>query len=102
VYGGLGIGLRVSEERKPISAQTGFWYKKPTTKTAQLVGGLDLKLWQQTDFRPGIKAGIGVTAGRGPGNLTFLLETYSGFRPYSIYETDKVFWLGFGVYLQPF
>lgn len=102
VYGGLGIGLRISEERKPISAQAGFWYKKPTTKTAQLVGGLDLKLWQQTNFRPGIKAGIGVTAGRGPGNLTFLLETYSGFRPYSIYETDKVFWLGFGVYLQPF
>lgn len=102
VYGGLGIGLRVSEERKPLSAQAGFWYKKPTTKTAQLVGGIDLKLWQQTDFRPGIKAGVGVTAGRGPGNLTFLLETYSGFRPYSLYETDKVFWLGFGVYLQPF
>lgn len=102
VYGGLGIGLRVSDERKPLSAQAGFWYKKPTTKTAQLVGGLDLKLWQQTNFRPGIKAGIGVTAGRGPGNLTFLLETYSGFRPYSIYETDKVFWLGFGAYLQPF
>jgi len=102
VYGGLGIGLRISEERKPVNAQAGFWYKKPTTKTAQLVGGLDLKLWQQTNFRPGIKAGIGITAGRGPGNLTFLLETYSGFRPYSIYETDKVFWLGFGVYLQPF
>ncbi len=102
VYGGLGVGLRVSDERKPLSAQAGFWYKKPTTKTAQLVGGVDLKLWQQTDFRPGIKAGIGITAGRGPGNLTFLLETYSGFRPYSIYETDKVFWLGFGVYLQPF
>lgn len=102
VYGGIGIGLRVSEERKPLSAQAGFWYKKPTTKTAQLVGGIDLKLWQQTDFRPGIKAGVGVTAGHGPGNLTFLLETYSGFRPYSLYETDKVFWLGFGVYLQPF
>lgn len=102
VYGGLGVGLRISEERKPLSAQAGFWYRKPTAKTAQLVGGIDLKLWQQTDFRPGIKAGVGVTAGRGPGNLTFLLETYSGFRPYSIYETDNVFWLGFGVYLQPF
>ncbi len=102
VYGGVGVGLRVSEERKPLSLQAGFWYKKPSTKAAQLVGGLDMKLWQQTDFRPGIKAGVGVTAGRGPNNLTFLLETYSGFRPYSLYETDKVFWLGFGVYLQPF
>ena len=102
VYGGLGVVLRKAEERKPLSIQAGFWYKKPTTKTTQLVGGVDLKLWQQTNFRPGIKAGIGVTAGGGPGNLTFLLETYSGFRPYSLYETDKVFWLGFGVYLQPF
>lgn len=102
VYGGVGLGLRVSDERKPLSAQAGFWYKKPTTRVAQLVGGIDLKLWQQTDFRPGIKAGAGITAGRGLNNLTFLLETYSGFRPYSLYETDKVFWLGFGVYLQPF
>lgn len=102
VYGGLGVGLRISQERKPLSAQAGFWYKKPSTKNSQLVGGLDLKMWQQTNFRPGVKAGIGTTVGQGPNNLTFLLETYAGFRPYSIYEADRVFWLGVGVYLQPF
>lgn len=102
LYGGLGVGLRVSDERKPLSAQAGFWYQQPSQRNARWVGGLDLKLWQQTDFRPGIKAGAGVAVGNGPNNLTFLLETYTGFRPYSIYETDRVFWLGVGVYLQPF
>lgn len=102
VYGGLGITLRKPEERKPLSAQFGAFYKKPSQQAARLVGGVDVKFFQETEFRPGVHAGLGVEVGRTANNLTFLAETYSGFRPYSQYENQTIFWLGVGVYLNPF
>lgn len=102
LYGGIGITLRKPEERKPLSAQFGAFYKKPSQQAARLVGGVDVKFFQETEFRPGIHAGVGVEVGRTANNLTFLAETYSGFRPYSQYENQAVFWLGVGVYLNPF
>ncbi|GAB3502877.1 hypothetical protein GCM10027341_31250 [Spirosoma knui] len=102
LYGGLGLVLRKSEERKPLSAQFGAFYKKPSEKAARLVGGVDVKFWQQTDFKPGIHGGIGFELGRTQNNLTFLLEGYSGFRPYSQFESQQTSWIGFGLYLNPF
>ncbi|GAB3706495.1 hypothetical protein GCM10027592_40040 [Spirosoma flavus] len=102
LYGGAGIVLRKAEERKLLSAQLGTYYKKPSLKAARLVGGVDIKFWQQTDFRPGIHGGIGFELGRTQNNLTFLLEGYSGFRPYSQYENQQTSWIGFGLYLNPF
>lgn len=90
LYGGLGVVLRKTEERKPFSAQVGAFYKKPSTHAARLVGGVDIKFWQQTDFRPGIHGGIGVELGRTQNNLTFLFEGYSGFRPYSQFEQQQI------------
>ncbi|MFD2572508.1 DUF1207 domain-containing protein [Spirosoma soli] len=102
LYGGLGFVLRKAEERKLLSAQLGTFYKKPSDKATRLVGGVDIKFWQQTDFRPGIHAGIGMELGRTQNNLTFLLEGYSGFRPYSQFEDQQTNWLGIGLYLNPF
>ncbi|WP_338873748.1 DUF1207 domain-containing protein [Spirosoma sp. SC4-14] len=102
LYGGIGFVLRKTEERKLLSAQLGAFYKKPSDKATRLVGGVDIKFWQQTDFRPGIHAGVGVEVGRTQNNLTFLLEGYSGFRPYSQYENQQTVWLGLGLYLNPF
>ncbi|GAB4030629.1 DUF1207 domain-containing protein [Spirosoma gilvum] len=102
LYGGAGIVLRKTEERKPLSAQFGAFYKKPSTHAARLVGGVDVKFWQQTNFRPGIHGGIGIELGRTQNNLTFLLEGYSGFRPYSQYEDQQTAWIGLGLYLNPF
>ncbi|GAB4008291.1 hypothetical protein GCM10028808_14060 [Spirosoma migulaei] len=102
LYGGAGIVLRKTEERKLFSAQLGAFYKKPSTKAARLVGGADIKFWQQTDFRPGIHGGVGIELGRTQNNLTFLLEGYSGFRPYSQYEQQQTSWIGIGLYLNPF
>ena len=102
LYGGAGIVLRKSEERKPLSAQIGAFYKKPSAKAARLVGGVDVKFWQQTDFRPGIHGGIGFELGRTQNNLTFMLEGYSGFRPYSQFEQQQTSWMGIGLYLNPF
>ncbi|UFH56209.1 DUF1207 domain-containing protein [Spirosoma sp. KNUC1025] len=102
LYGGAGVVLRKTEERKPISAQLGLFYKKPSTNAARLVGGVDVKFWQQTDFRPGIHGGVGIELGRTQNNLTFLVEGYSGFRPYSQFEDQQTSWIGVGVYLNPF
>ena len=102
LYGGLGLVLRKAEERKPISAQLGAFYKKPSAKAARLVGGVDVKFWQQTDFRPGIHGGVGIELGRTQNNLTFLLEGYSGFKPYSQFEQQQTSWMGIGLYLNPF
>ncbi len=102
VYGGLGIGLRKPKERERLSAQIGTFYRKPSERATRLVGGVDVKFWQQTDFRPGIHGGIGVEVGRTQNNLTFLLEGYSGFRPYSQFEQEQTGWIGVGVYLNPF
>jgi hypothetical protein len=102
LYGGAGIVLRKTEERKLFSAQLGAFYKKPSTHAARLVGGADIKFWQQTDFRPGIHGGIGIELGRTQNNLTFMLEGYSGFRPYSQYEQQQTSWIGIGLYLNPF
>ncbi|GAB3247020.1 hypothetical protein GCM10027347_02320 [Larkinella harenae] len=100
-YIGIGIGLRKPAERERLSGQAGFFYRKPSQAFARLAGGIDLKVWQQTDFRPGIKAGIGLELGRTANNLTFLLESYTGFRPYSVYENEKTRWWGIGVYFNP-
>lgn len=102
LYGGAGIVLRKTEERKLLSAQLGAFYKRPSTKAARLVGGADIKFWQQTNFRPGIHGGVGIELGRTQNNLTFLLEGYSGFRPYSQYEDQQTSWIGVGLYLNPF
>ncbi len=102
LYGGAGVVLRKSEERKPLSAQIGTFYKRPSTKATRLVGGVDVKFWQQTDFRPGIHGGIGFELGRTQNNLTFMLEGYSGFRPYSQFEQQQTSWMGIGLYLNPF
>ena len=102
LYGGIGFVLRKAEERKLLSAQLGTYYKKPSNRAARLVGGVDVKFWQQTDFRPGIHGGVGLEIGRTQNNLTLLLEGYSGFRPYSQFENEKTSWIGLGLYLNPF
>lgn len=106
-YLNLGYGLRKVEERAKMSAQLGLFYRKHDpaegrAKVVRPVAGVDVKFWQQTDFRPGIHFGAGIEVGRSANNLTFLLESYTGFRPYSQYENQLVRWFGIGLYLNPF
>jgi len=106
-YLNAGYGLRKPDERRKISAQLGMYYRKtdPATgraKFARPITGIDLKLWQQNEFRPGIHFGAGVELGRSASTLTFMLESYTGFRPYSQYESQQVQWVGLGMYLNPF
>lgn len=103
IYAGVGFVLRKPEERKLLSGHAGFYYRSPQlTRFARPVGGIDLKVWQQSDFRPGIKAALGIEMGKVANPLTFVLEGYTGFRPYSQYESQHVRWLGIGCYFNPF
>ncbi len=107
-YVNLGYGLRKPDERRKISAQAGFYYRKPNPATGAAkfvrpVAGIDLKVWQQNDFRPGIHFAAGIELGKSTSNsLSFLIESYTGFRPYSQYESQQIQWVGLGVYLNPF
>jgi len=100
-YVGVGVGLRQPVERKRLSGQAGFYYRKHSEAVVRLVGGVDLKFWQQTNFRPGIKTGLGLELGRSTHPLTLLLESYHGFRPYSLYERQGTNWVGVGLYFNP-
>ena len=102
LYGGAGIVPRDPDERKPISGQLGFFYRNPTRRTMRFVSGVDVKVWQQTNFQPGVKVGAGFELGRSGNPFTLIVEGYSGFRPYSLYEYQTVNWLGVGLYLNPF
>jgi len=102
-YVGLGYGLRRPVERKRLSAQAGLYYRhlKNPAARSRLVGGVDLKVWEQTRFKPGVHGGVGVEFGRPDRHLTFLLEAYNGFQPYSQFEGRHVSWVGVGFYFNP-
>ncbi|WP_234736182.1 DUF1207 domain-containing protein [Tellurirhabdus bombi] len=102
-YIGGGFVLRKPEDRKLLAGQAGFYYRnlRRPTASGRFVGGIDLKVWQQTNFKPGVHAGLGYEVGKPSRHLTFLLEAYTGFRPYSLYENQDTNWLGLSVYFNP-
>jgi hypothetical protein len=102
VYGNVGVALRGQQERDRFNVQFGAYYRQPGLKKQRLVGGFDAKFWQQTNFRPGIHAGIGYELGRSAQNLTALLDLYYGYRPYGQYEYQTISWAGIGLYFNPF
>ncbi|MBO0932883.1 DUF1207 domain-containing protein [Fibrella aquatilis] len=102
IYGGAGVCLRGQTERQRFNLEAGAYYREPGTKKQRLVGGVDVKAWQQTNFRPGIHAGIGYELGRSTQNLTAMLDMYYGYRPYGQYEYQTVAWAGIGLYFNPF
>ena len=58
VYGSAGVCLRGQTERQRFNLEVGAYYRQPGNKKQRLVGGVDIKAWQQTNFRPGVHAGI--------------------------------------------
>jgi Protein of unknown function (DUF1207) len=102
VYGNAGICFRKPSERERFNVEIGAYYRQPGNKKQRLVGGIDIKAWQQTNFKPGIHAGIGYELGRSSQNLTALLDLYYGYRPYGQYEYQTISWAGIGLYFNPF
>lgn len=102
VYGSAGVCLRGQTERQRFNLEVGAYYRQPGNKKQRLVGGVDIKAWQQTNFRPGVHAGIGYELGRSTQNLTAMLDLYYGYRPYGQYEYQIIQWAGIGLYFNPF
>ena len=102
VYGSVGVGLRGQSERQRFNVEAGAYYRQPGNKRQRLVGGVDIKAWQQTNFKPGIHAGVGYELGRSTQNLTAMLDLYYGYRPYGQYEYQTISWAGIGLYFNPF
>ncbi|WP_051054013.1 DUF1207 domain-containing protein [Fibrella aestuarina] len=102
VYGNVGVCTRNTRERDRFNAQVGAYYRQPGSMRQRLVAGIDAKFWQQTDFKPGIHAGVGYELGRSSQNLTAMLDMYYGYRPYGQYEYQTVSWVGLGLYFNPF
>ncbi len=103
-YGGIGVGLRPFGERKPLSLQGGIFFKdhKATSKNIRMIAGLDMKLFQQTDFVPNLKMAWGYEFGNITNAISIVLEGYTGKLPYSPLEQENITWGGLGMYFKPF
>lgn len=100
--GGYNISIYTVRER--IMVQGGFSFVQPlgTSGIIGMVGGCDLKIYQQNSFSPNWKTGLGFEIRQdGSSILTVLVEYYNGHLPYSTLEPDKVQLLGMGFYFNP-
>ena len=103
-YGGMGVVVRPETIRKRLSFQAGTQYEQPlaTKWPLGLTGGLDVKILEQNDWNPGLKAAFGFRMGQ-PDRSPFRIvaEFYRGNLPYSPFEFKHVQWMGVGLYFMP-
>jgi hypothetical protein len=102
LYLGAGSVVRPNSLRLPFSFQAGSHYN---SKTAEESGwgwtsGFFLKNFQETDFTPNLKLGVGpayyLSSKAEP--VRIIIEYYTGYLPYSQYENSRIEWLGMGLY----
>lgn len=104
-YAGIGIVLRSNADRKLLSFHAGFDGRKVINqaKTISLIWGAHLNLDEQTDYKIGIKPGIGFQFGREDQKpLKLILEFYTGPALYGAYEFKSITQFGLGLYYSPF
>ncbi|SDM79769.1 DUF1207 domain-containing protein [Siphonobacter aquaeclarae] len=103
LYGGVGLGLRPSSERKRLYVQTGFVWKQPNRQKARWWGGVDARMIEETEFHPGVSAAFGIELGETDRNpISLALQFFHGPLPYSVFERKINTWAGIGFYLNPF
>lgn len=104
-YAGFGLVLRSNADRKMWSIHAGFDGSQiiNKAKTIAFLWGAHLNLDEQTDFKIGIKPGIGLQFGSEDQKpLKLILEFYTGPTPYGAYEFRTLTHLGLGLYFSPF
>lgn len=75
---------------------------RPVVGTGRMVGGVDLKSWEEHDWAvdTSVKAGLEFGAHRpGDRRLRLMLETYRGYAPHGQFFRDRISYYGMGVYL---
>ncbi|MFC2124060.1 DUF1207 domain-containing protein [Bacteroidota bacterium] len=101
-YGGLGMVITPHAVRDRFSSQLGTFFRRPGNNPGFLryIGGLDIKIFEQNDFTPNIRTGIGIELGPPEKTrLAFMIEYYNGHLPYSTLEYKKVQWLGISAFI---
>ena len=104
IYGGAGLVVRPHTIRKRWDFEGGFFLTKYLGRQQKraLIGGLDVKAYQQNGFNPGFNMGFGLQLGRTEKRpLKIFLQYYHGHLPYGVYEIRKVQWLGLGIFINP-
>ncbi|PLX15091.1 MAG: hypothetical protein C0597_09230 [Marinilabiliales bacterium] len=96
LYTGIGYILTPNAYRERLSFQIGFQFEKTGEKIFQLVGGVDLKAFEQNSFYPNIRTAIGtkITTNKRKAGLRIQMEYYHGHLPYSTQEYRKISWFG--------
>jgi len=103
-YGGVGFVIRPETIRKRWDFEAGFFITKELgiRKNLALIGGMDIKAYQQNNFNPGFNSAVGIRlANREKHPFKLLLQYYHGNLPFGIYEARHVQWLGLGIYMNP-
>ncbi len=102
-YLGLGVNFSPNTVRERLMAQGGVFYNRPLRNNQELglISGVDIKIFQQNDFIPNAKIGVGLEFGRSKDKpLRLMLEYYNGHLPYSTLEYQKVQLFGAGFYFD--
>ena len=103
-YGGIGYVFTPNSVRKRWSFEIGGQYRQYNRedKFARLLGGLDIKFFEENAYTPGYRAGMGIELGQTyKTHVAFLLDFYHGHLPYSTFEYRRVTWFGVSSILIP-
>ncbi|MCF7822719.1 MAG: DUF1207 domain-containing protein [Candidatus Marinimicrobia bacterium] len=102
-YYGYGLNISPNTVRKRNEFQMGTLYQHPFAHNPDFAYllGIDVKAYQQNDYRPNMKFGAGIELGRTWKNpFMIIAEYYRGHLPYSTLEFQKVNLYGLGVYFH--
>ena len=103
-YLGIGTVITTHAVRKRLSLQTGTFFRKQvgSSENVRVAGGIDIKIFEQNDFRPNIKSSVGIELGATDKiHFGLFAEYYNGHLPYSILEYKIVQWIGVTGYIIP-
>ena len=102
LYGGFGFVITPNAVRERLSLQAGFLYRKVLNSKGnfRFIAGTDIKIFQQNDYTPNLRTGLGFEFGNAQStHVGLILEYYNGHLPYSVLEYQKVNWFGISIFL---
>lgn len=103
-YAGVGYIFTPNSIRERWAWQLGTRYRQPGREDRffRFTCGLDIKLFEENDYRPNYRVGIGSEVGPShQPHLLLMLDFYNGHLPYSTLEYREVTWLGVSCAILP-
>lgn len=103
-YAGAGYIFTPNSIRKRFSTQAGIYYRRENNPDsfARFISGVDIKIFEENDYRPNFRVGIGLEMGNPERtHLMLMLDYYNGHLPYSTHEFREISWLGISCIIIP-